>query len=166
MRMSGGMKCLVEHVRLLKVRGRPWCRARRRYSTPISIHGQLSKLIMAGHTTIAVHRSATAARAMPPWTDIKADVDVVCKLHQRLNDVYPVAEIDVVVVGIFHQVHWRLVLRPRICSHIVKATRFHYCIESVLAAISDEVPDTRHLDPEAVPAIDYFRCRRVSMVEF
>lgn len=43
-------------------------------------------------------------RAMPPWTTIEADADVVCNLHQRLSDVYPVRDIDVVVVGIFHQV--------------------------------------------------------------
>lgn len=41
---------------------------------------------------------------MPPWTEVQADVDLVCKLHERLNDVYDVHEIDVVVVGIFHQV--------------------------------------------------------------
>lgn len=40
---------------------------------------------------------------MPPWTDVQADVDLVCKLHERLNDVYDVQAIDVVVVGIFHQ---------------------------------------------------------------
>eukprot|EP00210_Caulerpa_lentillifera_P003532 g3369.t1 len=75
--ITGGMKCLVEHLRLLKQRG---------------------------HTTIAVHRSDNAMTAMPPWTDVKADVDIVCNLSQRLNDVYPTQQIDVVVVGIFHQV--------------------------------------------------------------
>jgi hypothetical protein len=75
--ITGGMKCLVEHVRLLRERG---------------------------HYTIAVHRSDTAKRAMPPWTTVEADADVVCNLHQRLSDVYPVQDIDVVVVGIFHQV--------------------------------------------------------------
>jgi len=74
---TGGMKCLVEHVKLLTRRG---------------------------HTVIAVHRSDTAHTAMPPWTDIKPSVDVVCRLHQRLGDVYPASKIDVVVVGIFHQV--------------------------------------------------------------
>ena len=58
----------------------------------------------AGHTVIAAHRSDAAARAMPPWTDVEASVDVVCRLHQRINDVYDVSKIDVVVVGIFHQV--------------------------------------------------------------
>uniref|UniRef100_A0A061SAC2 Group 1 glycosyl transferase n=1 Tax=Tetraselmis sp. GSL018 TaxID=582737 RepID=A0A061SAC2_9CHLO len=75
--VTGGMKCLVEHIRLLRRRG---------------------------HRTIAVHRSDTATRAMPPWTAVEADVDIVCKLNQRLNDVYDVHRIDVVVVGIFHQV--------------------------------------------------------------
>jgi len=41
---------------------------------------------------------------MPPWTDVEVDVDVVCNLSQRLVDVYPTDQIDVVVVGIFHQV--------------------------------------------------------------
>jgi hypothetical protein len=67
----------VEHIRLLRARG---------------------------HHTIAVHRSASASRAMPPWTTQEADADVVLSLHQRLADVYPVQDIDVVVVGIFHQV--------------------------------------------------------------
>ena len=58
----------------------------------------------AGHMTVAVHRSETATRAMPPWTTVQADVDLVCKLHERLSDVYDVSKLDVVVVGIFHQV--------------------------------------------------------------
>ena len=78
---TGGMKCLVEHVKLLTCRG---------------------------HTVIAVHRSDTAKTAMPPWTDIKPSVNVVCCLHQRLGDVYPASKIDVVVVGIFHQVCTRM----------------------------------------------------------
>lgn len=41
---------------------------------------------------------------MPPWATQEADVDVVCSLHQRVADVYPIAELDVIVVGIFHQV--------------------------------------------------------------
>ena len=45
-----------------------------------------------------------AARAMPPWATCEADVDVVCRLHQRIANVYPVETLDVVVVGIFHQV--------------------------------------------------------------
>ena len=75
--VPGGMKCLVEHLRLLKARG---------------------------HFTIAAHRSDSAERAMPPWSDVRPDVDLVCKLHQRLGDVYNVHDMDVVVVGIFHQV--------------------------------------------------------------
>lgn len=59
---------------------------------------------LAGHTVIAAHRSDTAEKAMPPWSQIEASVDVVCRLHQRINDVYDVNQIDVVVVGIFHQV--------------------------------------------------------------
>ena len=53
---------------------------------------------------IAAHRSDTADHAMPPWTKVEASVDIVCRLHQRINDVYDVSKIDVVVVGIFHQV--------------------------------------------------------------
>lgn len=75
--ITGGMKCLVEHIRLLRERG---------------------------HTTIAVHRSDVAQQAMPPWTTVKADVDIVCRVHERLGDIYNVREIDVCVVGIFHQV--------------------------------------------------------------
>ena len=81
--VTGGMKCLIEHIRLLRARG---------------------------HTTIAVHRSDSATRAMPPWTDDTADIDVVLKLHQRLHHVYPAGDIDVVVVGIFHQVGSHLAL--------------------------------------------------------
>ena len=78
---TGGMKCLIEHVKLLVARG---------------------------HKVIAVHRSDTASTAMPPWTTVQASVDIVCGLHQRLGDVYPASEIDVVVVGIFHQVQFAL----------------------------------------------------------
>ena len=59
---------------------------------------------LTGHTVVAAHRSDTADRAMPPWSPVEASVDVVCRLHQRINDVYDVNQIDVVVVGIFHQV--------------------------------------------------------------
>ena len=45
---------------------------------------------------------------MPPWSPVTATVDVVCRLHQRINDVYDVSQIDVVVVGIFHQVTHRI----------------------------------------------------------
>lgn len=74
---TGGMKCLIEHVKLLMARG---------------------------HKVLAVHRSDTADTAMPPWTNVQASVDIVCRLHQRLGDVYSASDIDVVVVGIFHQV--------------------------------------------------------------
>ena len=55
---------------------------------------------------------------MPPWSPVEASVDVVCRLHQRINDVYDVNQIDVVVVGIFHQVsipecHNRTSMQPR-----------------------------------------------------
>ncbi len=66
--------------------------------------------MVAGHTVIAAHRSDTADRAMPPWSPVEASVDVVCRLHQRINDVYNVNQIDVVVVGIFHQVHCHALL--------------------------------------------------------
>lgn len=62
------------------------------------------RVVLAGHTVVAAHRSDTADRAMPPWSPVEASVDVVCRLHQRINDVYDVTKIDVVVVGIFHQV--------------------------------------------------------------
>ena len=67
-------------------------------------HDSPCKCANAGHTVIAAHRSDTADRAMPPWSPVTATVDVVCRLHQRINDVYDVSQIDVVVVGIFHQV--------------------------------------------------------------
>ncbi len=49
-------------------------------------------------------RSDLAQRAMPPWATEDADVDIVCRLHQRVADVYPVEMLDIIVVGIFHQV--------------------------------------------------------------
>ena len=76
---TGGMKCLVEHIKLL---------------------------VSRGHKVIAVHRSDTADSAMPPWTTVQASADIVCGLHQRLGDVYPASKIDVVIVGIFHQVQF------------------------------------------------------------
>jgi hypothetical protein len=57
-----------------------------------------------------------STRAMPPWTAIEADVDVVCGLHQRINDVYPMHEVDVVVVGIFHQVRNATGARVCVCG--------------------------------------------------
>jgi len=79
---TGGMKVLVQHVALLQARG---------------------------HHVIAIHRSDSATSAMPPWTDVRPGADVLCRMHQRLSDVYPVSDIDVVVVGIFHQVAEMLV---------------------------------------------------------
>lgn len=61
---------------------------------------------------IAVHRSDSAKTAMPPWTEVKPNLDLVCSLQQRLNDVFPVEHIDVVVVGIFHQLAELLVGVP------------------------------------------------------
>jgi len=75
--VTGGMKCLVEHVRLLVARG---------------------------HHVIALHRSQTAITAMPPWSKVAASQDVVCKLNERMRDVPGIESLDVVVVGIFHQV--------------------------------------------------------------
>lgn len=51
---------------------------------------------------------------MPPWTKEEADVDVVCRLHQRLADMYPANDIDVCVVGIFHQVTGDVTLKRRV----------------------------------------------------
>jgi hypothetical protein len=63
---------------------------------------------------------------MPPWTAVEADADVVCRLHQRLSDVYPVTDIDVVLVGIFHQVRaWRVVCG---CLCAVARTRTRMCM--------------------------------------
>ena len=71
----------------------------------------VTETVDTGHVTVAVHRSNTAERAMPPWTDDEPSLDVVCKLCQRFNDVFPVCELDVVVVGIFHQAN-SLHLKP------------------------------------------------------
>ena len=138
--VTGGMKCLVEHIRLLKTRGH-------RYRSPVAIailpsprlpalassprpHGphpcccrhrpnsigwwaesaDMALTLAVLYRLIAVHRSDKASRAMPPWTEVEADIDIVCSLNQRLDDVYDVRDIDVVVVGIFHQVQYR---RPR-----------------------------------------------------
>jgi hypothetical protein len=74
--VTGGMKMLLDHLAALRARG---------------------------HFTVAVHRSDSAARAVPPWSGVEACADVVCRMHERLADVYPVSELDVVVVGIYHQ---------------------------------------------------------------
>lgn len=50
---------------------------------------------------------------------VEASVDVVCRLHQRINDVYDVSKIDVVVVGIFHQARQRMpCTSPASCMHV------------------------------------------------
>jgi hypothetical protein len=67
----------------------------------------LTALRARGHYTVAVHRSDAAPRAVPPWSSAVVDADVVCRMHQRLADVYPVEQLDVVVVGIYHQVRGR-----------------------------------------------------------
>ena len=49
----------------------------------------------------------TAAAAMPPWTSVRADVDIVAGLGQRFSEVFPELRgpgVDAVVVGIFYQV--------------------------------------------------------------
>lgn len=51
---------LLEHIRLLRERG---------------------------HWVGAVLRSDSAQRALPPWTSVEADADVVCGLTQRMDGV-------------------------------------------------------------------------------
>jgi len=130
--ITGGMKCLVEHIRLLRSRGHTTIAVHRchllkasdcRRGRLIRVAASLCVHLPAGSRTawqtqqqlcIGTHgrrrrgRSDTAVRAMPPWTNEEADVDVVCRLHQRLADVYPATNIDVCVVGIFHQVRHTL----------------------------------------------------------
>ena len=113
--VTGGMKCLVEHIRLLRGRG---------------------------HCLVAVHRSDSATTAMPPWSEVQADKDIVCGLHQRLGDVYPLADIDVVVVGIFHQVgpvkpsmSWRLALQPPNQQWVWQAAAVHKVNHMALAGL-------------------------------
>lgn len=89
-------------------------------------------MLHAGHTVIAAHRSETADRAMPPWTTVEATVDVVCRLHQRINDVYDISEIDVVVVGIFHQV------RPYRMLLILRMTSFSFYLTSVQVMVGQQ----------------------------
>ncbi|KAK3263617.1 hypothetical protein CYMTET_27588, partial [Cymbomonas tetramitiformis] len=77
--VTGGMKMLCEHLRLLCERG---------------------------HFVIAVHWSDTETRAVPPWFDVKVDLELVLRLNQRLRDVLYqyVMKLDVVVVGWFTQI--------------------------------------------------------------
>ncbi|PRW45111.1 glycosyl transferase group 1 [Chlorella sorokiniana] len=75
--VTGGLKMLLEQMRLLKLRG---------------------------HHIVALTRSDTANTAVPPWSDVQADEGVVCRQDQRFRDVYNVDSCDVVITGIFHQV--------------------------------------------------------------
>ncbi|GAB4817162.1 hypothetical protein N2152v2_004208 [Parachlorella kessleri] len=83
--ITGGMKMLLEQIRLLRQRG---------------------------HYVIAAMRSDTAPSALPPWTDVGADEDVVCRLSQRMDEACDMSGVDVVVVGIFHQVAEWLAVSP------------------------------------------------------
>lgn len=65
---------------------------------------QIRLLRQRGHFVVALTRSDTAQRAMPPWTSVDADLDVVCQLGQRVDEVCDTVGLDAVVVGIFHQV--------------------------------------------------------------
>jgi hypothetical protein len=74
--VTGGLKILLEHMRLLRARG---------------------------HCVVALTRSELAESAVPRWSDVAVDADVVCRAGQRFRDVYDVDDCDVVVTGIFHQ---------------------------------------------------------------
>lgn len=78
--ITGGMKMLCEQVRLLRRRG---------------------------HRVAALFRTGAAApgaRAMPAWTDAEADAEVTLGPSQPMSAAYDWAQVDVVVVGIFHQI--------------------------------------------------------------
>ncbi|KAI3426406.1 hypothetical protein D9Q98_008776 [Chlorella vulgaris] len=75
--VTGGLKILLEQMRLLRQRG---------------------------HAIVALTRSEVVDQAVPSWSDVAVDADVVCRLNQRFRDVYDVDSCDVVVTGIFHQV--------------------------------------------------------------
>jgi acetolactate synthase regulatory subunit len=75
--VTGGLKILLEQMRLLRQRG---------------------------HAIVALTRSEVMDQAVPSWSDVAVDADVVCRLNQRFRDVYDVDSCDVVVTGIFHQV--------------------------------------------------------------
>jgi hypothetical protein len=53
---------------------------------------------------VALTRSELAESAVPRWSDVAVDADVVCRAGQRFRDVYDVDDCDVVVTGIFHQI--------------------------------------------------------------
>ena len=85
---------------------------------------------------MAVHRSESAVRAMPPWTNVQADVDLVCKLHERLSDVYDVSKLDVVVVGIFHQVDFGYA--PALCTYSWQSQSFRYQSQPAAARSAEQ----------------------------
>ena len=90
--------------------------------------------------TVAVHRSETATRAMPPWTTVQADVDLVCKLHERLSDVYDVSKLDVVVVGIFHQVETGTIAHR---DTGLTSIQFVASLSSLVIALTLRLPPTK-----------------------
>ncbi|KAL4448235.1 hypothetical protein ABPG75_005454 [Micractinium tetrahymenae] len=75
--VTGGLKMLLEQMRLLRQRG---------------------------HRIVALTRSELAASAVPAWSDVQVDEDIVCGLNQRFRDCYDVDSCDVIMTGIFHQV--------------------------------------------------------------
>lgn len=80
--ITGGMKMLCEQIRLLR-RG--------------------------GHHVAALFRGV-APRAVPPWSDVEADADVVISPEQPMAAAYDLRSLDAVVVGIYHQVYfWNLI---------------------------------------------------------
>jgi len=83
--VTGGMKILVEHVRRLRARG---------------------------HRVRTVIRSPVAERALPPWTDVAADEEIVLRdPGQRARRAVP--HTDVVVVGWFQNLfEWAVAGHP------------------------------------------------------
>lgn len=75
--VTGGLKMMLEQMRLLRERG---------------------------HYVVAMTRSELADTAIPLWSDVQVDVDVVVRLDQRFRDCYDVDSCDAIVTGIFHQV--------------------------------------------------------------
>eukprot|EP00955_Chlamydomonas_euryale_P096715 365028-Chlamydomonas_euryale.AAC.32 len=79
-RVTGGLKLLCAHVSMLRRRG---------------------------HHVVAVRRApaGSAGPAVPPWSGVSADEDVLLAPHEHLAGVYAgVNTLDVVVVGMFQQV--------------------------------------------------------------
>ena len=84
--LTGGMKVLSQHVRLLRQRG---------------------------HVIVAVYRpggggtggEGGALRAMPAWSGVEADEEVLLGPDQHLSTTYPdLGSLDAVVCGMFQQV--------------------------------------------------------------